>query len=187
MTLPIWNPPTKILPSDTYLGETSKTILHEAVGSALNEWELVELILAAIFGLLVEFRSGGALRAYGTILNQKTRKEALETAAIEFFRGKPDPMMADFYALFNAYGDTIKYRNNIAHGICYGQVSVGKTPTTWFLYPPQYNTNRRSGPNNKDLNYIYKAADILHCKDRFSQLASAAIALETYLRKTYPL
>jgi len=187
MTLPVWNPPAKILPSDTYLGETSKTVLHEAVGNALNEWEQVESILAVIFGLLVESRSGAALRAYGTILAQKTRRDALESAAIEFFRGKTDPKKADFDALFKAYGDTIKYRNNIAHGICYGQVSVGRTPTTWFLYPPQYNTNRRSGPNNKDSSYIYKASDILHCKDRFSQLAEEATVLEVYLRASYPL
>jgi hypothetical protein len=68
LTLPTWHPPTKIPPSPAHLGESDKDALHLAVGRALNEWELVESILALIFGLLVESRSSAARHAYGTLI-----------------------------------------------------------------------------------------------------------------------
>jgi hypothetical protein len=189
MTLPVWQPPVKNLPSETYLGERDKAALHQAVGSALDEWENLESALARLFGHMVESKSGAALRAYGTIISG--RKEALEAAAIEFFRDKipPDPTMADFFELFTAYGSASQYRNNIAHGICYGRVYVrGKAPTTWFLYPPFYNTRRRKKSfRDEAAEYIYQAADLARCEERFSQLSAAANGLEDYLRKIYPL
>ena len=189
MVLPVWSPPVKIIPSSTHHGEVTKNRLHTAVGAALNEWEIVESILANIFGHLVESQSAAASRAYGTIMAGSARKEALEAATIEFFRGKPDPMMADFYSLFNAYSSAAQYRNNIAHGICYCRISTGggDDNSGWFLYPPQYNTRRRSGVDNLNSNYIYKARDINHCRDRFVQLGLEASELENYLRVAYPL
>jgi hypothetical protein len=186
MTLPNWQPPEKKIPSELYLGEREKDALHTRVGSAIDEWETLESALARIFAHLVQSESLAAVRAYGT----SGRKEALEVAAIEFFRGKSDPMMADFYELFSAYGAAAQYRNNIAHGICYGRVYLGGkgAPATWFLYPPHYNTRkRREGIKEADASYIYNAADILHCETRFKQLSDAANVLEDYLRKTYPL
>jgi hypothetical protein len=187
MTLPNWQPPQKKIPSESYLGERDKDALHVRVGSAINEWEILESALARIFAHMVESRSMAAVRAYGTIT--AGRREALDVAAIEFFRGKPDPMMADFYELFSAYAAAAQYRNNIAHGICYGRVYVGgKAPTTWFLYPPQYNTKKRNeGINDDAAAYIYNADDILHCETRFKRLSEAAGVLENYLRKTYPI
>lgn len=190
LTLPIWNPPIKVIPSPGHLGEPNKDILHLAVGRALNEWELVESFLALIFGHLVESRSPAARRAYGTLIAGTARKDVLEAAAIEFFRGKADPMMADYYSLFNAYSTSAQYRNNIAHGICYANVSSGGHPPFdfgWFLYPPLYNTRRRSGIASAEAVYIYKRSDVDHCTLRFSQLASEANDLEEYLRTTYPL
>ena len=188
MTLPNWQPPEKRIPSDTYLGERDKAVLHQRVGSALNEWEILESALARIFGHLVESKSMAALRAYGTII--AGRREALDAAAIELFRGKPDPGMADLYEFFNAYSAASQYRNNIAHGICYGRVySGGKAvPTTWFLYPPHYNTRKRKdGIHEAAAAYIYNATDIAHCEERFKQLSVVADGLEGYLRKAYPI
>jgi hypothetical protein len=189
MALPIWNPPNKIVPSETYLGEPTKDSLHMAVGSALDEWENVESVLARIFGLLVQSRSVAALRAYGTITSASGRKEALKQAAVAFFYGKPDPMMADYYSLFNAYASAAQFRNNIAHGISYGYVyfkGVTSEPG-WFLFPPQYNTRKRKSADAIGSAYIYKVFDIEHCKERFSQLYGESNFLEEYLRDTYPL
>lgn len=187
MELQDWHPPEKKLPSERYLGERAKSILHERVGSALNEWEILESALARIFGYMVQSKSMAALRAYGTII--AGRKEALEVAAIEFFRDKPDPMMAEIHELINAYGAAQPYRNNIAHGICYGRLyTISPVPTTWFLYPPYYNTRKRKeGINDALAAYIYNAADILHCEKRFIQLSEQANRLEEELRRVYPL
>jgi hypothetical protein len=159
-----------------------------AVGSALDEWENVESGLARIFGLLVESSSVAALRAYGTITSASGRKEALEYAAIAFFCAKPDPMTADYYSLFNAYSSAAQFRNNIAHGICYGYIyfkGVTSEPG-WFLFPPQYNTRKRKSADAIGSAYIYKVYDIEHCKERFSQLCVESNILEEYLRVTFP-
>jgi len=186
MTLPSWTPPEKILPSETYLGERDKSVLHERVGSAINEWEILESILAEIFRLLVESKSMAAARAYGAMA---PRHEALRVAAIEFFRDKPnDPKRDEFFNLFKAYNAAAEYRNNIAHGICYGWLYIGgkAPPTTWFLCPPNYNTRKRKN-DVRDAAYIYNASDILNCEERFKQLSAVAVELELYLRNTYPL
>jgi len=49
MTLPNWQPPQKKIPSESYLGERDKDALHVRVGSAINEWEILESALARIF------------------------------------------------------------------------------------------------------------------------------------------
>ena len=63
-----------------------------------------------------------------------------------FFRGKSDTMEDDYYSLFNEYSKAAGYRNNIAHGICYGHIFFNGVTTEpgWFLFPPQYNTRKRS-------------------------------------------
>lgn len=186
MALPNWTPPQKKLPSETYLGEREKSILHERVGSAINEWEILESALARIFGQLVESRSTAALRAYGAIAN---RRVALKVAAEEFFRNKSDPRREEVLELFGACEAAAEYRNNVAHGICYGRVYVGGkgAPTTWFLYPPFYNTRKRKDSiQDAAAAYIYNASDILHCEARFKQLSAVATDFEQYLRKTYP-
>jgi hypothetical protein len=189
LALPIWNPPIKIIPSPTHLGMPDKDTLHLAVGRALNEWEILESVLALIFSHLVESISLAATRAYGTLIAGNARKEALEAAAIEFFREKPDPVMADYYILFNTYSKTSQYRNNIAHGVCYNIIVTGDTAfqSGWFLYPHQYNARRRRSIATIDADYIYKASDIDHCRLRFSQLQQEATDLEAHLRTNYPL
>jgi hypothetical protein len=187
MTLPDWKPPVKKLPSEKYLGEREKSTLHERVGSAINEWENLESILAEIFRLLVESKSMAAARAYGAIA---PRYEALKIAAIEFFRHRPNDLKRDeFLKLFRAYNAAAEYRNNVAHGICYGWLYIGgkgAAAATWFLCPPNYNTRMRQN-DIRDAKYIYNASDILQCEARFKQLSAVAINLDTYLRRTYPL
>jgi hypothetical protein len=122
MALPIWNEPKRIVPSPAYLGETEKGPIHLAVGRALNEWENFEQILSWIFRHLVESSSVAASQAYGTLIAGTARRDALEAATWEFFRRKGDPVMLDYVELFAAYGNSAKYRNNIAHGICYAAI-----------------------------------------------------------------
>jgi hypothetical protein len=177
------------VPSETYLGEPTKDSLHMAVGAALDEWENVESGLARIFGLLVESKSIAALRAYGTITSGPGRKEALKQAAMIFFRGKSDTMEDDYYSLFNEYSKAAGYRNNIAHGICYGHIFFKGVTTEpgWFLFPPQYNTRKRSSADAAGASYIYKVSDIDSCKTRFSHLSAESDTLENHLRNAYPI
>jgi hypothetical protein len=188
MGLPLWHPPKRAVPSESYLGERDKDILHTAVGRALNEWELVESSLSLIFGHFVESKSPAARRSYGTIISAVARNAALEAAAIEFFREKEDESRADLFALIKAHLKAAQYRNNIAHGICYGWLYIGGRQSSpgWFLCPPNYNTRKNDVPA-AGAAYIYKAADIDHCKKRFEQLATEATDLDGYLRKKYPL
>jgi hypothetical protein len=189
--IPEWFAPEKKLPSATYLGEIDKDALHTRVGSALDEWETLESSLALIFRHLVESKSAASLRVYGAILSTRSRKEALQVAAAEFFRGKSDTISEKLNSLLNAYEKASQYRNNIAHGICYGWLYIDGKKTAapnWFLCPPNHNTRKRkNGIDNSEAEYIYKAADIEHCETRFKQLSSAATVLGEYLRKTYPL
>jgi hypothetical protein len=188
MTLPNWTPPIRIVPSPSYLGEPTKDTLHLAVGRALNEWELVESQLALIFAHLVESKSAGARRAYGMLIAGRARREALEAVAKEFFRARSDPVKNTFSDLFKAYAVASTYRNNVAHGICYAIISSGGGfHSNWFLYPPHYNTRRRSDAAPAGASYIYKASDIDNCTERFTQLVGEANALEAYLRVKYPL
>jgi hypothetical protein len=189
MPLASWHPPTKRLPSDTYRGEATKEPLHLAVGRALNQWECLESALAEIFRLMVDSRSMAAARAYGTISSAIGRRDALKAAASEFFRNKSDPCTDDFGKLFKAHESAAKYRNNIAHGICYGIVDVGKGPIYWFLCPPQYNTKKNERLNSNRIfqgsDYVYKASDILNCENRFEELCEEPNRLGVYLRTTY--
>jgi hypothetical protein len=103
MALPIWHPPARIEPSPMHSGEPTKEVLHKAVGSALSEWERLEIAMADLFGCLVETSSAAAQRAYGTLFGVNARHDAIEAALIEFFWYRPDPIVDDLFKLLRAY------------------------------------------------------------------------------------
>ena len=190
MTLPIWHPPSRTLPSDKYRGEPTKDGIHMAVGSALSEWEHLETFLAQIFGHLAESHSIAPQRAYGTILSAQGRRAALDAATEEFFRSRPhNPIQSELENLFEQYAKASTYRANIAHGICYSYNFLDpKNPHNWgwFLCPPVYST-RKTGLDFFSSTYFYKINDISHCEKRFDTLRNEAIRLSNTIATTYPL
>jgi hypothetical protein len=120
MALPEWHPPEKHTFQDFLSREAEKEEKEDifvAVGSALNAWEGMEMDLALLFHALIEAPSGAAYRAYGTIQGAEGRRNAIEAAAVSFFRFRQDPLLAQVFSLTNSYSNTAPYRNNIAHSI----------------------------------------------------------------------
>src|SRR5882724_13442258 len=148
MALPEWHPPARLTANDLRYpgsGELTEESLHAAVGSALTSWEKLEIFLAHLFDALVEAKSGAAFRAYGTIQGVEARRRAIEAAASSFFRFRPDPLLANIFALTKSYSNTATYRNNIAHGIIISmRTEVNEIPLEerYYLGPPVYSTRR---------------------------------------------
>jgi hypothetical protein len=148
MALPEWHPPAKLSFDSLFpgSGEATPEEIFVAVGSALYHWEKMEVALAHLFHALIEARSGAAFRAYGSIQGIEGRRRAIEAAASSFFRFRSDPLLAQVFALTNAYASAASYRNNIAHGVtalfAVTMEDGEKGNSSWYLTPPSYATRR---------------------------------------------
>jgi len=179
-------------------GEATPEEIFVAVGSALYHWEKMEVELAHLFHALIEARSGAAFRAYGSIQGIEGRRRAIEAAASSFFRFRSDPLLAQVFALTNAYASAASYRNNIAHGVtalfAVTMEDGEKGNSSWYLTPPSYATRRwplvRSPDNSvrsEEIGYIYRANEIKYCELRFDQLGAEAELLSEEISTSYAI
>src|ERR1700674_1515777 len=125
-------------------GDSSVDAVYRAVGHSLSQWELLEVSLSSLFGILVQSTSPAAKRAYGAIVSAAGRIDALDRAAEVYFSER-DETQHEYY---NNLSKIVRYasprRNEIAHGIaeCYADISV--LGGGYYLTAPAYNSRKHN-------------------------------------------
>jgi hypothetical protein len=109
-------PPSKI-------GESDDSMIFDAVGRALTEWEGVENTCAQLFAILVSANQrqaylAPAVRAYGSIVSVQSKKTMLREAATSYFarRKAKSHFQKQIIDLLEEYFLASNRRNEIAHG-----------------------------------------------------------------------
>jgi hypothetical protein len=175
--------------------------IFAAVGQALSAWEGLEGVVVDLFVLFVQSYSPAARRAYGSIMSQGGRREAMFAASESCFL--IHKVTAEDVAKFNKFIDhwanAVGRRNEIAHGVV-TNVKINETERGHFLCPAGYNTkkNRPSKGFFPDYysaddefsflpgDYRYTKEDIAHFIERFNSLYQAAFYFHLHLIRTYP-
>lgn len=135
----------KVVPEDRTLRK-----IHYAVGKALSSWEMVELTMARLFGVLVESQSVAALRSYGSIISARGRRQALEAAGtVYFWKNNLEHFLDDFITICGHYEGASWRRNNIAHGVAGIVIDPAGIILGCFLIPPPYVSKDSAGSLTK--------------------------------------
>lgn len=185
--LPSWKTPVTVVPSDSFLGEDSVSLIHEAVGRALSQWEHLESGNIKLFQLLCETKSFAACRAYGILDSIFSRHNALKFSGEEFFKDRDKEDHLFLIELINTYKKAVEYRNNIAHGMAVQPHAYG-----YFLCPPSYASRKRKTPIPTEklglgADYFYRVKEIDYITFRFEQILSATMSLVMYLNEKYSI
>jgi len=176
-------------------GAKSVDDIYQAMGYALNKWELAEEELANFFTVLSEANSSRSLlavrRAYGSIVSNAGRRTAIEAVADTYFGSHLEnpKIKIPFDGLIENIGRASKRRDDIAHGkairlaVQAGQKTIDHGA---FLFPPDYNTERTNAflkARSHELDftpitfmrakYRFTDEDILSYAEKFSQLQDA--------------
>lgn len=184
---PDWKAPSKEMPSENYHGESSTSVIHEAVGRALSTWEHSESAFIKLYRLLCETRSLAACRAYGTEESVFARFLAQKYAAEEFFCNRDESDLKFVLSLLKVYNNSAPYRNQIAHGMAVQPHGYG-----YFLCPASYASRRRETPYPNQLwglgaSYFYRVSEIDHCQKHFENLLNSAMSMALYLNEKYKI
>lgn len=182
---PQWKAPARIMPSESFQGESSTAPIHEAVGRVLSKWEHAESGNIKLFQLLCETKSFAACRAYGTLDSVFSRHLTLKYAGEEFFRSRDKEDHSHLKELTKIYNNTGSYRNKVAHGMAVQPHAHG-----YFLCPPSYASRRRKTPiPTKEwalgADYFFRVKEIDHIGLRFEQILSSTMSLVMYLNEKY--
>lgn len=130
-------------PDKRAVGEIDERGLYAAVGEALSEWELVEMLLGRLFGVLVESETRAAARAYGTIANVNGRRDALLFAGeVYFAEPSRKPHHADLLGILKHYAEASGRRNDIAHGLTTEMIDEQGVSHGFFHVPPEYSSRK---------------------------------------------
>jgi hypothetical protein len=180
-----WDAPKRELPSEQFLGESSTTPIHEAVGRALSSWEHAESAFIKLFQLLCETRSLAAPRAYGTLDSTFARQLALKYAAEEFFAQRDAEDLSLVQSLLKIYSKAAEHRNQIAHGMAMQPHAFG-----YFLCPPSYSSRRRETPYPTQqwgfgAKYFYRVSEIDSIRDHFEQILGSCMSMVLFLNEKY--
>jgi hypothetical protein len=174
-------------------GDDEPDQLYRAVGKALTSWELIEEVMARLFGLFTSTthqypQTAPAIRAYGSVMSFNGRAEMVVEAGRCFFHGYRDDRTCPFESHFEPFVKECKgwsgRRNDLAHG------RVGHVPNGYFLFPGLYNTRKQ--PLGEDPKYCYNSGQITKFSDGFEDLydrlseyaGSVDVWLWTLLRNT---
>lgn len=193
MALSVWKPTADQIPSPTRRGEPTTLPIYSAVGQALSQWEHMESGLTRLFQLLCESPSFAAARAYGTLESSYAKAGLLRAATDAFFGSKNainSELHRDMKLLFAAYEKAQQFRNNIAHGMAVGFHLKDGSHSGYFLCPPSYATKKVSKINPREVyllgaSYWYKAEDIVHYANRFTELLAETMLLVQNINGKY--
>lgn len=132
-----WNAPP---PSDQ--GAPTAEDVFLSVGRALSAWEQGEMMLAKLFGLLVEGDTDAAERAYGTLPGSRGRKDMILEAGVIYTQrhGHAFPM-DELRLLMSHYDSASGRRSDIAHGMVMG-INTGDVQRGFFLVPAVYRSQK---------------------------------------------
>jgi hypothetical protein len=114
----------RLPPTSENRGDVQSATVHEAVGYALSNWELMEEKLAELYLALAGAPNDPVRRAFGSIESNSGRRKAIEAAAEAYFGRywEDDEVRRAFRVLIKAVEWAAKRRDDIAHGIVLGQL-----------------------------------------------------------------
>ena len=158
------------------LGDGDDNAIFNAVGRALTEWETVEVECAKLFAVFVSTRHkrtyhAPAVRAYGSIVGTRSRKNMLQLAAETYFANRKTKKAAfeeQFAKLIGEYDQYSNRRNEIAHGFV-KQIALTKRHKAigYYLLPSFYNPKKfKKG----GFTYLYISKDLVHYRQEFTKL-----------------
>ena len=138
-----WDRP---IPQDR--GDASGDLIAQAVGYALSHWEQADQALADLFVRVTEISGpitiSAVRRAYGSIESNTGRRNAVLAAGEIYFGAywNNKHIKQSLVDIINAVQWGSKRRDDIAHGIIWGLITVAGVGYGAFLMPPEYNTGR---------------------------------------------
>lgn len=120
------------------------------VGIALTEWERAEENMGRLFGHLIGtpgvYAGPAAAKVYGSIESSAARVNMIRAAAEAFFgQHYAHPRIKKpLGLLLEAHKEASHRRNEIAHGVVLGPMTVNSKPLGSFLVAPDYHTDRNA-------------------------------------------
>jgi hypothetical protein len=168
-----WN-----IPPFPVQGDDDQDTTFAGVGRLLTQWEMVEVELAQIYGLLVNRPDEiEALHQYGVPQIFRERIKGLRAVADVYFRWNPhQDTEAEFYSLTTKVHNFSERRNDVAHSIV--------RPFQWIIppnlegplqfcaVPPQY-TGKKFDPQNMPL-FIYTSVELVALSNALFYVAQDA-------------
>jgi hypothetical protein len=158
--LPVYKLPERYLDHNFWArGTKSKNgtkfdkLIHISVGHALSNWEHVEGAAAGLFAHFVDSNSIAAQRAYGAIIGARARESALRQASETYFLLRRNILPKSAHRAIDAmedcstnfirnYAQASGRRNDIAHGVATELSTSENAEMSWFLAPPNYQSQR---------------------------------------------
>ena len=132
-----WNPPAL-----SEQGSPTAEDLYLSVGRVLSTWERVEMMLAKLFGLLVEGNADAAERAYGTLPGSTGRAGMIREAAMIYAQRRVGLFPLDeVKLLLKHYRDASERRAEVAHGMVMS-INIGEESRGFFLVPAVYRSQQ---------------------------------------------
>lgn len=149
------------IPPRKSTGDRKPNPIYTAVGMAMSSWEFIETDLAAMFAVFTGATSwketAPALRAYGSIISYRARREALTAAARAFFRvHRMARIERSFKVALKKCDGWSDRRNDLAHGLVLRVTSIAPG---YFLWPTPYNT-RKYPIETSEPAFCYRASQI---------------------------
>jgi hypothetical protein len=162
------------------MGDVDETAIFTQIGSALTEWENVEVECARLFAVFVSASKkrpyqAPAVSAYGSIVGVSSRRKMLDLASESYFAFRPakrTTFATRCSQLINEYEKYAARRNELAHGLV-KRVFVTKKGTRpqligIYLLPSFFNPKKfKKG----ELTYSYVSGDVVHYRQEFTKLA----------------
>ncbi len=176
-----WSHPEKRL-----TGDKNAARIYYAVGRSLTQWELLETMMALLFGVFNGRDARAATQAYGTLNGTQGRADAIKYAGNAYFfsKDKSENYIKQLKDVLLAYNNASWKRNDIGHGVVTRFWNDdAKEDYGYFLTPPSYASKKvdfakmfeGSGHNMmfNPLSYALTAQDIMiHCS-RFESMMHA--------------
>jgi hypothetical protein len=165
-------------------GDASPDAIAMAVGHTLSKWELADQALSKLFLQFCEVSGpvtyNAVRRAYGSIESNSGRRNAVLDAAEVYFGAywTNKFIQQSVKDIINAVQWASKRRDDIAHGVIWGNLILDGVHYGSFLMPPDYNTGRSHAfmEDSTDplrftrAKYRYTSADISPFFEKFSFL-----------------
>jgi hypothetical protein len=168
------------------VGNTTESIIYEAVGRALSKWEGLVADLTSIFAVLTSqdepWHYNPAVRAFGAVQGAASKAELVQQAAEALFHNFErqlsvdcDEYRADLKSLLREYNGWGARRNDVAHGYVTERrmpdYSKDDTPiTSTYLLCPSHSASRK-WPMGWEPVYQYSADEIDKLGVSFDELA----------------
>jgi hypothetical protein len=187
-------------PPSRMKGDAEPSPIYTAIGCASSSWERAEQALADLFVVLASAHHAAATynavrRAYGSIHGNAGRRVAVRAAAETYFSPywENKAVRQPLIDVINAFEWASPRRDDIVHGIVWGNITVDRDPYGSFLMPPEYNTGRTFASIEEEgalgflrAHYRYIGEDINKFASKFMELQRAVVEYTSSVAKNPP-